>query len=160
MTNKTDWKKVLEDNRDAIEEKMVELYGEWEGNNKDVHEGLAIEPSGNLYTWTYVGQYSEPETTWNGTDRCITIFSAWHWTDYDRDWKNIALSYARNDEEKECIIRRIKETRKELNPISEMIQEEFPEVYAEIAQGEIDAEINSYRENVSAILDEIMRNID
>lgn len=160
MTNETDWKKVLEDNRDAIEEKMVELYREWEGNNQDVHEGLGITRQGELFTWTYVGQYSEPETIWNGTDRCINIFSAWSWEDYNRDWKNIALSYARDDEEKECIIRRIKETRKELKPISEVIQEEFPEVYAEIAEGEIDAEINSYRENVSEFLNEMMRNID
>ena len=85
----TDWKKVLEENRDAIEAKMVELYREWEGNNQDVHEGLAIEPSGKLYTWTYAGNYSEPEAIWKGTDFCITVFNAWNWEDSNNDWKEL-----------------------------------------------------------------------
>lgn len=156
----TNWKQILENNRDAIEAKMVDLYREWEGNNPDVHEGLAIESDGTLYTWTYVGNYSEPESTWNGTDLCITTFSAWNWEDSEIDWKEVGPYCARNDEEKECIIRRIKETREEHEPISEMIREEFPEVYADIAEGEIDAEMDSYRENVSELLDEIIRNLN
>ena len=156
----TDWKKVLEENRDAIEAKMVELYREWEGNNQDVHEGLAIEPDGTLYTWTYVGQYSEPEATWNGTDFCITVFNAWSWEDIEIDWKEVGPFCARNDEEKECMIRRIKEIREEHEPISEMIREEFPEVYADIAESEIDAEMEHYRETVSNLLDDIIVNID
>lgn len=160
MTTTTDWKKVLEDNRDAIEAKMFELRREWEGNNPDVHEGLAIEPSGKLYTWIYVGNFSAPESVWNGTDFHITTFHAWNWDDEGVDWEEVGPFFARNDAEKECIIRRIKETREEHEPISEMIREEFPEVYADIAESIIDAEMEHYWETESDLLDDIIANID
>lgn len=154
----TNWKQILENNRDEIEEKMVELYREWEGNNQDVHEGLGITRQGELFTWTYVGNYSEPESTWNGTDLCIATFSAWDWTDSNGDWKNIALSCAEDGAEKEKLMQRFEEE-EELSEL-ELLRKEFPDLYEYIKDTEIDAEMDSYRENVSEMLDEIMRNID
>ena len=158
----TDWKKELEDNRDAIEVKMVELYREWEGTNQDVHEGLAIEPSGKLYTWTYAGNYSEPEAIWKGTDFCITVFNAWDWEDSNNDWKELASLYA-EDEEKEKVMSRIAEEKQEGywgKSILELLHDEFPKVYADIAEGEIDAEMEHYRETVSYLLDDIIANVE
>jgi len=158
--DETNWKKVLEDNRDAIEEKMVDLYRECEGTNQNVHKGLAIEPSGKLYTWTYVGNYSEPESTWNGTDLCITTFSAWDWTDCVQDLDSLALDYA--GDQKKTLKMRIKEE-KEKHMLGattyEILINEFPSIFQTIKEIAIDEEINAYSEGVSALLDEIIRNV-
>ena len=155
MLKETDWKKVLEENRDAIEAKMVELYREWEGANQNVHEGLAIEPSGELYTWTYVGNFSGPESVWNGTDFYITTFNAWDWDDGGVDWESCIYYH----EEKEAIRKRFDEAEQEGiwgENEYQILLEEFPDVFQSIQESAIDYEIEQYREAVSDLLDGII----
>ena len=159
MANETDWKKVLEDNRAAIEQKMVELYREWEGNNQDVHECLGITQQGELFTWEYVGNFSEPESVWNGTDFHITTFNAWNWDDGGVDWESCIYCHARTQEEKEAIRKRFDEAEQEGiwgENEYQILLEEFPEVFQSIKEAALDHETETYISEVEDLLNEII----
>lgn len=165
MANTTNWKEILEANREEIEAKMVEIYEAWEGKGTDIHEAVAIEPGGKLYTWEYAGNFSEPIECWNGTDFHITTFDAWSWTDCCDDWAEGGVAHARTEEEKTAISKRFTEEKAERKETgwskaeADILREEFPEVCASIKAVVIDNEMDYYRGEVEEILDRIIENI-
>lgn len=71
-----EWVKVLENNYDDIHEQILTAIEEAEGN-RDVNVGVAIEPSGNIYQWKFVGDGTQPEDVWNGIDLEVVIIKGW-----------------------------------------------------------------------------------
>ena len=155
----TDWKKVLEEKRDEIEGKMVELYRVSEGVIRN--NALGIDPQGKIFTWQYVGNYSEPESVWNGTDLCIEVFKTWDWTDCVDDFNGAAIAYT-DDDKKELLRQRIAEE-KEKHMLGattyEILMNEFPHVLETIEEIVIDEEVNAYRGEVDGLLDEIIARV-
>lgn len=156
----TDWKKVLEDNRDKITQEMIYMKKMSEGES--CNNALGIDPQGKVFTWQYVGNYSEPETVWNGTDLRITVFEPWDWTDCMENLDEAAIAYA-DDDKKETLRERIEDEKKKHMwgaTTYEILINEFPSVLEIIKEIVIDEEVNAYSGEVDELLDEIIKQLN
>ena len=155
----TDWKRVLEENRDKITQEMIYMHKMAEGAT--CNNALGINSEGTLFNWQYVGNYSEPELVWNGTDLCIKVFKPWDWTDCVDDFNGAAIAYT-DDDKKELLRQRIAEE-KERHMLGattyEILMNEFPHVLETIEEIVIDEEVNAYRGEVDGLLDEIIARV-
>lgn len=70
------WVKVLESKHEELHEEILNAIQEAEGN-RDVNVGVAIEPSGNIYQWKFIGDGTCPEDVWNGIDLEVVIIKGW-----------------------------------------------------------------------------------
>ena len=156
----TDWKKVLEENREKITQEMIYMKKNTEGES--CNNALGIDPQGKVFTWQYAGNYSEPETVWDGTDLLIAVFKPWNWTDCVDDLDATAIAYA-EDEEKEALKQRISAERKNHMwgaTTYEILMDEYPTVLEIIKEIVIDEEANVYSDAVDDLLDDIIANIN
>lgn len=156
----TDWKKVLEENRDKITQEMIYMKKISEGAT--CNNALGIDAQGKIFTWQYIGNYSEPETVWNGTDLRITVFEPWDWTDCVEDLDEAAILYADADD-KESLRQRIaeeKEKRMWGATTYEILMNEFPAVLETIKEIAIDEEANTYSGEVDELLDAIIKQLN
>jgi len=156
------WSELMEENREAIVEKMVEAFKEAEGGMSGWQNGVEMDQDGEVWTTGIMSQGSQLESSFNGRTFIVDWIKTWE-ADYSTDELRDADELKEQYTEYEKTIEDAEKNDEypEFDSFFDFLNDRYFELYKEvdarIIQDNKEFEISEYREYANDKLDDIIK---
>ena len=137
MSNKINWVKIMEDNRDKIEETIREAKKETYGTMQGWHVDVEMDEDGEVWTSGLASQGSQSMSSWEGKTYVICSIESWNIEiDESEDIKYNEKLYAEFQAQKE--------DENGYEYVYEFMREKYPDILQEWQNDAKDYELSEF----------------
>ena len=145
------WSEIMEANRAAIIEKMLEAYRDACHPMSGWHTGVEMNEDGEVWATGLASQGSQSMSSWNGETFVVKEYQTW---EPELDFESMILG---DTDEFVALYKKAIADKDVWNSHRIWLKEYYPAKITEYEQMLEDAEVDAYAETVEDVLDEIIR---